>query len=920
MISVCSVGDGEFATIFFDITDRKLIEIELKNSENKYRQIVETANEGIWSLDKDFQTTYVNHIMAEMLGYKVDEMIGIKVTSFMFPEDLIDHGNKMQIRQKGLDSKYERRFKKKDGGELWTIVSAKALTDDKNQFAGSFAMFTDITERKKIYEALKNSEALYRLVFENAPIGIMHYDKDGTITDLNEIFAGIIGASKEKIIGFNMPRQLKDIQMIEAIKTALNGKAGYYEGDYLSITAGKVTPSRAIYNPIFSDQGEVIGGVSIFEDITERKRAAEALKQSEERWKFALEGAGDGVWDWNIADKEIYYSHQWKAMLGYIDDEIGDTLDEWDKRVHPDDRQSCYDDLEKHFNGETPFYQNEHRLLCKDGTYKWILDRGKVIQWADDGKPVRVIGTHTDISERKNAETALKEAEEKYRNIFENAVVGMFQTTPEGRYLSANPVFAEIFGYKSAEDLINFITDIGKQIYVNPEDREEFIKLLIEQGEIKNFSAKFYKKNMEVIWGVIDAKVFKDSNGNILYFQGSLVDITEKKKLEESRKQLESQLRQAQKLEAIGTLAGGIAHDFNNILMAILGYTEMSLIETTTESKSKQYLEQVRKASYRAKELVDQILTFSRKQEGERKALEISLIIKEAIKLLRASLPTTIEIIEKINSKGNVIGDPTQMHQILMNLCTNAFHAMPNGGTLELTLEDVEISSMDILDLPLGPYAMLQIKDSGEGIDPSIKDRIFEPYFTTKEVGKGSGLGLAVVTGIVKSHGGAITLDSEPGHGSIFTVYIPKTEVEISKQMEEQSEKIFGKTGRILFVDDEVTIADFVKAALEMMGYEVVISTNSIAAMELFRAQPDRFDLIITDLTMPKLTGVDLAHQLSKIRPDLPIILCTGYTDKFTKEDIKNLGVSDIITKPIGIKDLSTAVQKVLNRTNGNGI
>lgn len=352
--------------------------------------------------------------------------------------------------------------------------------------------------------------------------------------------------------------------------------------------------------------------------------------------------------------------------------------------------------------------------------------------------------------------------------------------------------------------------------------------------------------------------------------------------------------------------------------MAILGYTEMSLMETSIESITKQYLEQVRKASYRAKDLVDQILIFSRKQEGERKPIEINIIMKEAIKLLRASLPTTIEIRQTINTNGHILGDPTQIHQIIMNLCTNAFHAMPNGGILEVSLDDVEISSNLFIDLPTGQYVKLQIKDTGVGIDPNIKERIFEPYFTTKDVGKGSGLGLAVVMGIVKSHGGAISVESKSGEGTTFTIFLPQTRKENITIENKFTHNIVKATGRILLVDDEVAIVDIAKAALEMMGYEVVSSTDSMSALELFRMQPDKFDLIITDLTMPKITGIDLAHRVSEIMPNIPIILCTGYRDIFTQEDIKKVGVSDIITKPIGIKELCDAVQKVLRENQEN--
>jgi nitrogen-specific signal transduction histidine kinase/CheY-like chemotaxis protein len=389
-------------------------------------------------------------------------------------------------------------------------------------------------------------------------------------------------------------------------------------------------------------------------------------------------------------------------------------------------------------------------------------------------------------------------------------------------------------------------------------------------------------------------------------------DISERRKAEAEKAKLEAQLYQAQKMEAIGSLAGGIAHDFNNILCGIIGYTEMALEFHDPKPEVKECLQEVKKAGLRAKDLVEQILTFSRKREVEIKPIKLIPIIKETLKLLRATLPANIEIKHHLSDSGSITGDPTQMHQVLMNLCTNAYRAMPNGGLLTVTLKDVELSEKSHLPLPPGQFVKLEVIDTGIGIDPAIRHRIFEPYFTTQEIGRGTGLGLAVVLGIVKNHKGHISVRSEPRQGSTFTICFPKTSKEVITEKTHRPATFEG-SGTILFVDDEKAITDFARIALEMMGYEVFATTNSLEAMEIFQADPGKFDLVITDLTMPKLTGIDLAKYFMQARPDLPVLLATGYTERFDREDIRNLGIRDIILKPAGVRDLGEKIKTVLN-------
>ena len=398
-----------------------------------------------------------------------------------------------------------------------------------------------------------------------------------------------------------------------------------------------------------------------------------------------------------------------------------------------------------------------------------------------------------------------------------------------------------------------------------------------------------------------------------------LVNALERKWAEEEKKRLQAQLQQAQKMQAIGTLAGGIAHDFNNILFPIIGYTEMTLADLPENSLTRSNLEEVLKAAERAKGLVRQILTFSRQSEQERKPLKIQPIIKEALTLLRASLPTTIEISQNIDKKcGAILADPIQIHQVMMNLCTNAYHAMrEKGGVLGMTLTEVDIDSCDLgsnVDLKPGRYLRLTVSDTGHGMEPAEMERIFEPYFTTKGPGEGSGMGLAVVHGVVRSHGGHITVYSEPGKGAAFHVYLPRIDGIGTSPIPVPSEPIPKGTERILFTDDEKQIVDMVQQMLERLGYHVTARTSSVEALKAFRTKPDKFDLVITDQTMPNMTGAELAQKIMGIRPDIPIILCTGFSEVIEKEKAKAMGFRDYVMKPIVKSDIAKIIRRVLDQ------
>jgi PAS domain S-box-containing protein len=517
------------------------------------------------------------------------------------------------------------------------------------------------------------------------------------------------------------------------------------------------------------------------------------------------------------------------------------------------------------------------------------------------------------ISQRKQAQEKLLESEERFRLSFYISPDAInINRLEDGLFVDINEGFTKLTGFTRDDVIGRTSLEIG--LWSRREDRETLLRGLKEQGYYENLEADFRRKDGSVGRGLMSAR--------IIHLQGAphilsiTRDITERKRAEEERRMLEARLQRAEKMEAIGTLAGGIAHDFNNILMAMIGFTELARIEETPEGRN-ECLAQVMVACKRAKDLVNQILTFSRMQETEKLPVQITPVIKEGIKLLRSSIPSTIEIRDAIENKPTVvIADPTQIHQVLMNLCTNAAYAMrQSGGVLEISLKQEEIGSGAAAaphGLAPGRYAKLTVSDTGQGIDEASLDRIFDPFYTTKRQGEGTGLGLSVVYGIVKGSGGSVEAASKPGQGTTITVYLPLA-APFREAAPGAEPEVVGGTERILFVDDEAMLADIAGRVLRSLGYRVTTRTSSVEALELFRARHGDFDLVITDMTMPNMTGADLAREMLAIRPGLPVILCTGYSEIMTAEQARQVGIRGYVMKPLTRREIAKAVRSALD-------
>lgn len=511
---------------------------------------------------------------------------------------------------------------------------------------------------------------------------------------------------------------------------------------------------------------------------------------------------------------------------------------------------------------------------------------------------------------RRKVEDALRESENKYRNIFENSPEGIFQTTSDGLFISANPALARMCGFTSPQEMISSITNIGRQLYVDPEDRIRLKALLEEQLFAEGFETQLYNKKGDVLWVSINERAVLDAKGDLLYYEGTIEDIT-------ARKHLESQLRQSQKMEAIGTLAGGIAHDFNNILTAISGYGSILLMDTGDHDKQRYYAEQILTASKRAANLTQSLLAFSRKQVVELKPCTLNTILRSIEKLLRRLITEDIDLkIVFADPDVTIIADQTQMDQVLMNLTTNARDAMPKGGNLTIEAKAVFLEGESLQNFKVGAsgeYALISVTDTGFGMDEKTREKIFEPFFTTKEVGKGTGLGLSMVYGILKQHNGHIDVYSEPGKGTICKVYIPSTKAQ-AEDLRQIDRKVRGGTETILLAEDNDQLRRLTREVLLTNGYVVIEATDGEDAVERFMEHKDTINLIILDVVMPKKNGKDAYDAMQRVRSDIKVLFTSGYTGDIVIDKGIYDGEVNFISKPFSPKDLLFKVRYILDR------
>ncbi|MEA3417315.1 MAG: PAS domain S-box protein [Thermodesulfobacteriota bacterium] len=854
---------------------------------------------------------------------------------------------------------------------LFAAVSGTAifiLRFNRNIKENQIELQTEVEERKRAEAALRKSERDARQYFDVASVGFVALDKEGNITLINKRGLEILGYRQEELIGRNwfktcLPDKLRK-DVLDVFHQMIRGEiepVKYYE----NLVVTKEGEERILFwhNAVLRNPGgEITGVLSSGEDITERKKAKNELKKRSkleylinkvsvemldadiDTFDAAIQNSLDMIGISTGIDRNYIFLfsedlttmsnvYEWcipgiEPQKGDLQNLSSDTFPWWMKKLKS--KEYVYIPVVNDMPGEA----NLEKEILQMQDIKSLLvvpmfNKGKLIgfagydsvrkftEWTED--EIGLLQTLSDIFTsaliRKQTQSVLMKSEKRFKDLFNSITDLVYTQDIKGRIISVNPAMQKAFEYEDKELIGHKAADFMKPELV-PFFESEYFEKLKTQGYHEGITV-YFKKNGEKVYIEYRASMVNPDDGEP-YISGTGRDVTDKILSKRNISKLQKQLAQAQKMESIGTLAGGIAHDFNNILFPVFGYLEMMLLDIPEDSPLRGQLEEIFNGAKRARDLVQQILRFSRQSGHEMKPLKVHLVIKEALKLIKSSLPSTIEISQNIKTDCRlVMADSTQLHQVIMNLCTNAFHAMEKtGGKLIVNLKEVELAIEDLKDQAMipGKYICLTVADTGTGMDQGVIDRIFDPYYTTKEEGKGTGLGLAVAHGIVKSHGGHISVYSEPGKGSEFQILLPVIEKQKESAKVETDTSIQKGDERILLVDDEDIIVQMEKQMLERLGYHVTVRTSSADALEAFKANPDRFDLIITDMTMPNMTGDKLAGEIMKIRLDIPVILCTGFSERMSDERAESLGIKGFLMKPVVMKDLSNMIRKVLGK------
>ena len=930
--TIILISIGLFLSVFialFTIRRTKSVEEALRESEEQYRILIEAASQSGQAItmqqDRDgieAVCVFSNDAAVSLTGYTRDELSKLSWMEIVHPHYKDEAADRYRRRMHGeeIAELVPIQIIRKNGTEITIELTSILAT-----FKGIKTLVTlsrNITDRKQAEEAIHRSKILLESSIESPKdMIILSLDREYRYLYFNkthaESMSHVYGARPQ--IGDCIFDNMKNKDDIEQVKEhydrALAGEGHVTTEEY---GEGQVRYYYEIrYNPVYDEKNEIIGVTAFAQNITERNRAEEALRESEERYRILIEAAdrsGQAVIVHQKKNEEeaicVFSNHTAVKITGYEQEELS-TLS-WFNILHPDYRDGAKARYKKRMDGEDIPGIFVLSIIRKDGSE--VLVEGSSIRTEFQDKSA-LVTFFRDISERKNAEEALQAGEERYRRLIELNPDGIY-VSRKGKIIYVNQATIDIWGAKSEDELI------GKTIFdlIHPDFREtakQRYRLMTEQGisvPLIDFLFLRLDGGETHVQAIASPVIFRGETAILT----AVRDITEQKRAEAEKGRLESQLQQAQKMESIGTLAGGIAHDFNNILSPIMIHSEMAMMDLPAESPLQKSVKQIYKAGERARDLVKQILTFARMGGDNKAPISITLILKEAIKLLRSTIPTTIDIQYGIETEQDtVLADPTQINQIVMNLCTNAAYAMrEKGGVLELILAAEHINKDYVNrfgDLNPGHYLRLSIRDTGSGIDPEIIDRIFEPYFTTKGPGEGTGMGLALIHGIVKSYGGDIAVASERGKGTTFHVMLPIVEAEVSPAIEQKTE-FPGGSERILLVDDEKVAVDAIQSMLTNLGYKVTARTSSIEALEAFRNNPDAFDLIITDMTMPNMTGRELAKEIMSIRKDIPIILCTGFSDQIDEKKAKALGMRAFVMKPIVMREMANTIRNLLDK------
>ncbi|MBL9215992.1 MAG: PAS domain S-box protein [Opitutaceae bacterium] len=913
-----------------DVTENERTELALRESEERFRMLVENSGELIALLDPEGRFLYASPNHRALTGYEPDELVGRRMSDFIPPEDLPAEDLPRRFQEPG--GPVQHRLRRRDGAWRWFATSGRLFISSLGE-ARAVVISRDVTRQREDVERLAASEQRFATIFSSSPTGLVITEfEDGTILDVNLSACRMVGARREEIVG----RRSTDFtawppgsreRLIEEVRT------GH--------PVGVEVPLRRAEGP-----GPTVLAQFISIELEGRPRLLVALsditasKVHERVRQFLLGGAVGKAFFEQLAVEAATLLGAVRVFISRIGRGPEETLDPlivWDRgRLVPSQTRAASGGPSEAIlrRGEFAYWPNvraefPHRaaryvewgvasyagIALRTAAGRNVGTIGVMFERpvADAGlvrSVLQIFAARAAIElERLQSEDILRESEERFRLLVENSSELVVEISTEGRYLYASPNHEQITGYAPAELVGRSVFDL-----IHPADRPAVLAKIQSREATGRY--RYLRKDGFWRWFESSGRAFQTSLGEV---HGVIVtrDVTEQIESEEVRKTLETQLRQAQKMEAIGTLAGGIAHDFNNILTGIMGNLQLIELDLPPGHNVGPLLADAQKASHRARDLVAQILTFSRRQEQQRAPTRLGPVVEEALRLLRATLPATIEIRTDLDPECPPVHcDGSQFHQVIMNLGTNAAHAIGDRrGVISVTLQTVEHDAETLARHPQvlpGQTVALSISDTGCGMDAATLERIFEPFFTTKGPGAGTGLGLPVVHGIVQDHHGALVVESRPGEGTTFDLYLPPASGEASAAVPAPTVLFHGSGERILVVDDEAAVARVATSLLQRLGYVAENFTAPEAALEAFRAAPGGYEAVLTDLTMPGLTGIDLAREIRTIRPGMPVIITSGFLGTKATEAAQALGIIHYVRKPYSLQTLSVQLRQAL--------
>ncbi|MBK9796698.1 MAG: PAS domain S-box protein [Holophagaceae bacterium] len=930
--------------------ERRDAEAKLNESLAFTHELIGSMQDGFSVVDRTGLQVDVNPSFCRMTGFSREELVGVGAPyPYWPPEEQETIQAALLETIKGITTTFELTFMRKNGERFPVLVSPAAIKDALGRSILFSATVKDITERKRAeqYEHFR-SHTLELLAAKEPLAALLKAIVLGVEQLRPELLCSVLlldseGRHLEKGVAPSLPDFYN--AALDGIEIGVGvGSCGTaaFTGKQVIVSDIATHPYWAPYKelaahaglaacwsqPIRDARGQVLGTFAIYHraphtptqadvdlieqtaNLTsiaiEQRQAEEALRESEERWKFAIEGAGDGLWDWNVQTGKAYFSPRYKAMYGYAEADIGTTSDEWSKRIHPDDAPGVWATLQPYMEGKPGPATIEFRMLCKDGGWRWTLGRGMVVGRDTDGKPTRMIGTNTDITEQRNLKDALVAHSTALSAVIDNNPMSIQILDSEGRTILTNPAFLRLFGAIPPPTYCMFSDPTLAKQGLSPVFDQ------IQAGEVVYFPEASYNVHDlfpefpdSPVWVRALGFPIIGTDGRPERFVLMHEDVSQRRNAEQVRAELQAQLQQSQKMESLGTLAGGVAHDMNNVLGAILGLASAHIGTEPYGSPLHQALDTICKATERGGKMVKSLLSFARQTPAENKMLDMNAILREQVSLLERTTLATVRFQIDLDADLRPIrGDAGALTHAFMNLCVNAMDAMPENGTLTLRTRNVDNDWIEVV-----------VEDNGLGMPKEVLEKATEPFFTTKGTGKGTGLGLSLVFSTVKAHRGQMAIESEPGQGTRVWLRFPACEQEVPVQAAAQAEAedtvVPHGSLKVLLVDDDDLIQSSVQAILECLGYTAVSTAQSgEEALALIEAGLEP-DLVILDMNMPGLGGTGTLPRLRRLRPAVPVLLSTGRTDQTALTLASAHPGVTLLAKPFGLRELQKHLESI---------